>query len=555
MKPSILAGATVLGIFAALVPMPASAATAAPVEVGFVLPLSVPGGRTGIISAVELENYTSPTGLLTRELDSIAGTEITVGIDPMIIASIRLLGSAAPESATEWLDRLAEIDNDTFALSYADSDITIGLQAGATSVVEPTSFDFAIDPSRFTTDVVETPAPGATATPEDPATPALPTSENLLDWNYTLPSVAWPQPATVASIDLDELEAYETTILSSSNVSRASEGVAGAIVGTTDAVVTDDALSSLFMTTIHAQTTEEWQASFDELARAIAATPGRSSAAGASVLIGVDRGSFDVNTRLRATIIAIDGLSTATTVPFGDLASRDLGEATLIDLPQTPERIALVRSLFTAEKADAAFSTVAENPELIAGERRIRLLGAMAPQWNRYPGGWGDDVGNFLEDSTELRNAVRLSKSSDLIFPDRGFLPINVVNDLDQPVTVFIIVKPATPLLAVENSYFELEIEPGSQRRAQIPAVARSNGLVELSVTIRTRSNVQVGTTQYVTTNVQAGWETPLTVGLGVLVLGFFVFGIIRSIRKRRRVAAAEKAADDDEVIIAELEE
>ena len=538
--PSRVVLAAVIGLVGATISVPAnvSAATSTPVSVGVVIPLSVQGGRDGFIDAPALAEYTSPTGLLTRELDSVSNTDAAIGVDPMIIASIRLLGTSAPESATAWLDRLAELDNETFALSYADSDVTVGLQAGSPDVVAPTSFDFAIDPSLFGTQVVETPDPEQT--PADPGeTPALPTSENLLEWNYSLESVVWPQVNTVTSDDLDILNSsYATTILNSGNVKRASPGIAATTVGASSTVVTDDELSALFATTIHAESSNEWQESFDRLAAAVARVPGRSASGGASILLGIDRGGFDTETRLRATLTALDNLSSANTVPLSQISGAAAGTATIVESPHTDVRIGLVRSMLDAEKSDGAFATVAENPELITGDFRIRLIAAMAPQWNRYPGGWGAEVRNYLADSIDLRSSVSIARSSDLIFGDRGSIPIYVNNDLDQPVTVYITVEPLSPVLTVEDQNFEVVVEPQSQRRAQIPAVSRSNGEVAIGISMHSVANVPIGTKKWVSVNVQAGWETPTITILGIAVFGMFVFGIVRSIRRRRRLKA-----------------
>src|SRR5690554_6134865 len=123
----------------------ASAADASTTRLALVVPLTVPPEATGLIPPESLESYTSPTGILTRTLDAVEGQTVAIGIDPMIIASIRILGNTAPDSAISWLDRLKSVSNETFALSYADSDLAALSQAGATTVLAPTSFQ--IDPS------------------------------------------------------------------------------------------------------------------------------------------------------------------------------------------------------------------------------------------------------------------------------------------------------------------------------------------------------------------------------------------------------------------------
>jgi hypothetical protein len=48
---------------------------------------------------------------------------------------------------------------------------------------------------------------------------------------------------------------------------------------------------------------------------------------------------------------------------------------------------------------------------------------------------------------------------------------------------------------------------------------------------------MQVGDTTYVRTSVQAGWETPVTIGFAIAVVLIFAFGIFRTIVRRRRAS------------------
>ena len=91
-----------LGVGAA----PAAAADT-PTRLAIAVPLIVRAESTGLIGAAALEAYTRPLGDLTRQLDAVIDKPVAIGIDPMIIVSIRVLGSAAPESAVAWLGRLA----------------------------------------------------------------------------------------------------------------------------------------------------------------------------------------------------------------------------------------------------------------------------------------------------------------------------------------------------------------------------------------------------------------------------------------------------------------
>ncbi|WP_286345621.1 hypothetical protein [Frondihabitans sucicola] len=60
------------------------------------VPLTVPESTSGLISSDALASYTSENGLLTQELQAVRGKNVAIGIDPMILASIRILGNVAP---------------------------------------------------------------------------------------------------------------------------------------------------------------------------------------------------------------------------------------------------------------------------------------------------------------------------------------------------------------------------------------------------------------------------------------------------------------------------
>jgi hypothetical protein len=522
-------------------------------RVAAVFALTAPAASTSLISSEDLALYTSPTGVLSRELSEVIDTPVAIGIDPMILASIRVLGSAAPPSAVAWIERLAAATNETFPLAYADADLTLTLQAGAPGVLAPTSFDFAVDPGRFAAPSTETPGPTpteestpastVTAEPEDgdpepTGPPQLPTTESLLAWDYTLADVAWPVAGSVVSSDLAAITAagYGTTILSSGNVQRASASQSSVTVGGASAVVTDDGVSALFDAAITAPTNEEWQPSMAALQASVDSAAALGGAEGATVVVAANRGTLAETTRLVATLSTIDALPSVDLAPLSTIASAPPADAQLVESPQTPERVAVAASLLASEAADGAFSTVAENPLLITGDRRLRLLTVLSSAWVALPGGFTTVSGAYLTESTDLQQSVRVVKSSAItLLADRASLPVTVNNSLGQPVTVNVSVSARSAVLAVEEPTVAITIEPDSQKRASIPVQSLSNGTALINVSISSPVGVPVGTTSTVRINVYAGWETPITVAIGVVVFLVFGLGIARTIVRRRR--------------------
>jgi hypothetical protein len=538
------------------------AAMAAPGEpagvarVAAVFPLTTPETRTALIGADALAGYTAPTGALTRDLDAVIDTPAAIGIDPLILASIRVLGTDAPQSALDWLDRLSGATNETFALSYADSDITLGLQAGSPTVLAPTSFDFAIDPAKFAAaptesesdagTETESPSPTSTETPGD-SPPVLPTTESLLAWDYTVSTIAWPLAGTVVGTDLATIAAsgYTTTILGSGNVDRADSSKAMAMVGDVTTVSTDDGLSALFTKTATTLGAADWTTNLTELQFALDAHAATGDTEGATVVLAIDRSSLLTAARLGATLSNIDALPSSNVVPFASVLDTAPGTATLVDQPQTEARLAAARTLLATEASDASFATVAANPELITGERRLRALTTMSTAWNSYPGGWSSALTLYAAESETLHNSVRVVRSSEItLFADRASLYITVSNELGQPVNVNINVVAPTPLLEIEQSPVTVTIEPESQKRGAIPVQSLSNGTAIVSISISSTVGVPIGGPTTVGINVYAGWETPITVALAVFVVGVFGFGIARLIVRRRR-ARKQLAAGD----------
>ena len=518
--------ALTLGLVTAVTGVAASAQTARAVgdttTLVVVVPISTPESEEAFIPADALEQYTSPQGLLTRQLDSLASLPVTIGIDPRILASIRVLGTSAPATATAWLERLKSATNETFALTYGDSDITLATQAGNSAVLTPESFDFAIDAALFTDAAGQTPTP--TETPEPPGAP---TGDSLVEWPYTLGAIAWPRSGTVVESDLRAMSdsGYRTTILSSSNVAPGSPSIAK--VGGMTVVVADDGVSSAVRAAAASRTIEEWQAAMAALTPLLTA---------GTTVVTLDRSVPLTGTQLAETLRALQASPTVTLGRMDGLLSSIAASTTLVDLPQAAAPLDRVRQLLDAERAEMRFASVASEPGDVTSPRRLSLLALLSIAWTDNPDGWATATTQFLSDSTELVNSVQIVPSSSFLFlADSSSLPVSVSNGLDQSVTVFITLRPETALLAVGNSRVELVVEPNSQARGLVPVQAIANGTVQVLVTLSSPTGVQIGQPTTAEINVQAGWETPIVVVIGALVVLVFAAGLVRNILRRRR--------------------
>lgn len=543
-------GAAALALGLAALPAGAAAAAEAPgvVQLAIAVPLVIPEGTAGLLSAETLAQYTSPLGVLSRQLDSVIDRPVAIGVDPAVIASIRILGTDAPSSATDWLDRLEGATNETFALAWSDADITLATQAGYPTIPGPESLDFAVDPALFapvTAEPETTPTPTPTTDPVDPdepVIPTLPTTKELLDWPYSLTGIAWPRDETVVTADLASISATgdDTTILSSGNVSAGAATGSVATVGDETVLVSDAGISAALRTAAGSLNVEDWRSAVTSLGEAVSAWG--APRAGATAFATMDRHRLIGGSRLADTIDALNADPGIALVSMSDALGTRSAEAALVDQPQPEESVTRVQRMLASEIADRDFATVAADPAAITSERRLLLLALLSASWTTSPEGWAAAVDDYLSDSRELRDSVHVVAGSSFTFiADRAGLPIAVNNDLDQAVTVYIDLRPQTAQLAVGDTPVELVLEPNSQARGDVPVQAISNGEVRVSVTLTSPTGVVIGDVTSADINVQAGWETPVVVVLAVLVVAFFGFGIVRNIVVRRR----RRAADD----------
>jgi hypothetical protein len=234
-------------------------------------------------------------------------------------------------------------------------------------------------------------------------------------------------------------------------------------------------------------------------------------------------------------------------VPLHEVAAGPSTKVSLDDRPQSDARIDRVTELLMSSTLDRQFARIAETPALITGERRLRLLVTLSPAATEQTGGWSAATEEFLLESQTLRDSVQLAQSGEIqLFADRDNLPVYVANDLNQPVTVIVTVRPSLPLVAIDEDRIPVTVEANSTAKVLVPVQSLSNGEVTLRISLHTNEDlkVRVGDPLTVALSVRAGWEGPVTVVVTVLVVLLFLFGIARTIIRRR--AANRALAETD---------
>jgi hypothetical protein len=488
-------------------------AGSAPEKTSFtgILPLVSPPSTSGLLSATELTELTGPSGILTRQLSVAQGRSVTLGVDPRILTSIEALGESAPEGVVAWLALLKSLPNESFLLAYADADISAQAQAGAGSLLIPSTTD-VITPAVLSG---STPIPAPTATP-------LPASEPL--FTPTLNNLGWPAANSVIASDLGIFTSsgMASGIFSSANI--AGENISRGVVSGLPSVVTINGLSSALNTN-----------NVSRSASYLAAAAQDESAAGRSYA-SLPRETFSI-TGLTKLGMVLDTLASLQWVSSGTISSglsSASAELEIVDSPESSQRISVVSGLLARNSALTSFSSIAEEPELITSPASREVAAVLSVGW-LGDGAWTTAVTQSMRASEKILNSVSVVTSSTInMVGGQANIPISIHNSLLQPVTVVVNADPNNARLIVKGSE-RVTIQPESQAKAQIPVQAQvSNGSAILTVSMQSVDGVPVGEPVAIPVNVRADWETW---GLGAVALAFvglLTAGVIRTVRRRK---------------------
>lgn len=539
--------------------------TAKQSAVNVVMPIVTPAGSDGLIAADDLATYTAPNGILTRELDGLAGhTTVTVGIDPMIVASIRVLGNAAPASAVDWLTRLSELPNDTFSLGYGDADTAGQIQAGLPAPLGPTSLDYAIDPKNFTpqpTPVGEPSTATPTATPK-PATPSatptatpgpeLPTTQELLAWDYTFTGLTWPGDKTVRRADLAPLAAagLTTAIVSGSNTTAGdldSTPNASFTSGGTHILASDQRLSDALQQAASAPSDVAWNSAMSKV-NAQLELVSQESGDPRKLLVALGRSWPSSGTQLERTLNSLFSSPWSMPADYETVAGAPATSGLdLVDTPESPDRIALIRSLVQDEGAIGQFATVLDDPTRLTGRARAQLLTLLAITWENPRTDWAGAVTKARKATDDTLHSIKILPTENVnLVSAQGSIPFTVSNELpDDAVTIVLSASPSNSRLEVDQSTTK-RILKDSRATVLIPVKAKvGNGQVVLSLHLYSPTGVPIGDPTSVTVDVHADWEGIGALVFGILLVLLFGFGIVRNILRRRSKRDEDENADD----------
>ncbi|MBO0980288.1 DUF6049 family protein [Microbacterium sp. SD291] len=504
-----------------------------------IVPITATPEVEALLTADELSALTATDGALTAQLDGVAGTTAVVAVDPSIPAAIRVLGTDAPASAVEWLDRLESLPNERFALQFGDADAATQASAGLTTLLQPTTLANFLDPTRFASGPVATPEAPATPAPTPTTGPQLPDDETLQAIEGETTGILWPR----GEVSAENIAAFAgftgeggATILPSTSL----EGGSGAhaMVGGHEVLVahaaTSDALSRVASENSAAARQQALAEASAHLFLASQSSPS------APLLVGLARDDTRTAAALRDAVSAVDSFG------FGLEALRALpaAEATVVSEPGTT-RAASLKSLLADEPALGAFSTILADPQVLLSPERIELLRAITVGSSDTE--FSAAVTAEKAETGEILAAVSIPESSTIqLLTANADLPFQVRNDLPWPVTIDLHVSPSEPRLDVEP-VTTATVQGNTNSRIKVPVSARvGSGELDLRLELFSPTGVRIGQTETVRVAVRAEWETIGLVVFGSLIVILIALGVLRTVWRKRQDAQPQVNADTD---------
>ncbi|MFV0373539.1 DUF6049 family protein [Microbacterium sp.] len=500
-------------------------------RVGVVLPITAGPLATGLLTADQLGALTAPDGALRARLNAALGTGAILAIDPAIPAAIRVLGTDAPASATQWLDDLTQAPNERFALQFGDADITVQFSAGFDALLSAPTLD-----PYLRSDATPTPDAATLATAA------------AYDIGPSRADVYWPADGTAGPDTLAALSALAPqgqnaaplVVVPSSTVAGDAGDAYGEAAGADLLVYLSEASASLSAAAAGALTRGA------DLAAASAYL--HLAAGDGPLLVALDRNSTADETTLRAAITAATALPGARSADLATLTAGSPAARTVREVEPVAERVETLLALDSDRAPLARFATVLENPALITAAEQAETLQLMGTGWADDAAAWREAVSAHRAQTRETLRSVEIIPPADItLLGSSAPLQFTVRNDLPWPVSVVMLATPNDPRLRVQAA---TEVEAGPQRntRADVPVEARvGTGESTIVLQLRSRAMVSIGDPITAAVSVRAEWETVGVVAVSAIAALLLVMGVIRTarrVRARRAAAASSGGAD-----------
>lgn len=236
-------------------------------------------------------------------------------------------------------------------------------------------------------------------------------------------------------------------------------------------------------------------------------------------------------TRLRpvSTLIGAEDTDVARTAPAESAAPE--GAITRDQLSTVDSAVADLRT----------FAQVVPDPASLVGPVEEAARAVTSVSWRADPAGRSTAVAGTVAEVDRIKASVSVVTAKNFNIISTGSqIPVQVVNDLDQPVTLRVSLDPDDPRLVAETTD-PVTIGPGQEVREQVPVRAVGSGDVRVTAQVLALDGTVLGSAEPFEVRVRADWEnmgTAVVAGLLVLLLGGGIWRTVHRGRSDRRVSA-----------------
>ncbi|MGC0415349.1 DUF6049 family protein [Embleya sp. AB8] len=192
------------------------------------------------------------------------------------------------------------------------------------------------------------------------------------------------------------------------------------------------------------------------------------------------------------------------------------------------------------------FASILTKPERVTGPFNPALLRMLSTEWRGDPPGADRYRLGVTRGLRELEKLVYIIRRTGVTLSgDQGSIPVTVVNNLQQPITVKIAATSHQPNRLKLGDPVTVTVPDGRRREVPISAKSAANGKVMVNVELLTPDGRQVRTPESffvntTTIDVLTRWI------IGGLAFLLAVFSLRAFLRKRREAALAREANGED---------
>jgi hypothetical protein len=221
-----------------------------------------------------------------------------------------------------------------------------------------------------------------------------------------------------------------------------------------------------------------------------------------------------------------------------DLTGLLKGDSTTVRLHEGRVPAARVRTasdLYSAESGVRRLGSTMKDPARIVGPEHLALLAALSTAWRGQDREWSTAAADVERRFARFVGEVHFDQRSPITYVGgAGALPVQVTNELDEPVTVRVNGTASNGRLRVEGTR-DVTVPANAGASVRLPVQSISNGDVKLTLTLTTTHGTPIGKSLTVPITVNAGWEALGAVVLAIALLALFGTGVYRNVRRARR--------------------